>query len=324
MENPAHPEGSRNHRYEQEIHSSRRQDLPGAEVNVAKLALRIGAAVRCKDQCYVKLTRLVVDPQTKQVTNLIVEKGLLLKQERVLPLSMVERVTGQEICLRIVSDQLTRCAEYRKVGLRKAAPDSPAALSVAIATSSLDPASNPGAPVHRRCRHQGVAAGRAVLGQGAAVHNRHKVLGYLELVVVDNENIQITQLIVRMGTFFPGYVVIPREAIGDIEDQDILISLSEEELAELPRYKPKQAAEILAELHRRLNRRSPSPYQGVNATMEGGILRLFGSVRSKAVRRHAEDHARAIVGVMDVHNELTIHRDTRTEPLMAMHTDVAP
>jgi len=105
------------------------------------------------------------------------------------------------------------------------------------------------------------------------------------------------------------YVVIPGEQIKDIDEQAVFVEVSEEELAALPRYKPRPANEILADLHARLHQEWPPVFEEVNATLAGGILGLIGRVHNNALRYRAESSARTIEGVLDVQNDLVVDPD---------------
>jgi osmotically-inducible protein OsmY/sporulation protein YlmC with PRC-barrel domain len=290
---------------------------------MAKLDLHIGAQVHCKDQHCGKLVKLVVDPQTQQVTDLIVEKGLLLKQDRVLPIATVERVTEQEICLNIRSHELSNYPEYHQVEIKEPASPEHAYSSATTLGPGLGTISERVVPMVRRRVHQGIAAGTTVIGHGTGVENPHKTLGHVDHVVVDTQTGQMAQLILRHGNFFPEYVVIPAAQIKDVDEQNVFVSVGDAELPALARYKPRPAAEVLAEAHDRLNETWPSPFAGVHATMEGGVLQLMGSVRSKPLQYHAEEHVRGIEGVIDVQNELVIDPDLQTETPAEDRTDVA-
>lgn len=289
---------------------------------MAKLDFHIGAQVHCTDQHWGKLVKLVVDPQTQQVTDLIVEKGLLLKEDRVLPITTVERVTEQEICLNIRSNEVAAYPEYHQVTIKEPASDGSTYSSATMLGPGLAPISERVVPMVRRRVHQGIAAGKAVIGPGTEVENPRKTLGHVDHVVVDTQTGQISQLVLRSGTFFPEYVVIPAERIQDVDEQDVFVTASDEELAQLPRYKPRPAAEILAELNERLNETWPSPFAGVQATVEGGVLRLTGHVRSKPLLYHTEEHARAVEGVIDVENELVVAPDTQIETPAKSQPDI--
>lgn len=279
---------------------------------MAKLDLHIGAQVHCKDQHCGKLAKLVVDPQTQQVTDLIVKKGLLLTQDWVLPITTVERVTEQEICLNIRNHELGDYPEYHQVEIKEPAPDAQAYPSATTLGPGLGAVNERAVPMIRKRIHQGITGGKAVIGHDTGVENLHRTLGHVDHVVVDTETGQMTQLVLSSGGLFPEYVVIPAEQIKDVDEQDVLVTVGSEELAALPRYTSRPAAKILAELHERLNETWPSPFAGVTATMEGGILQLMGHVRSTTLRYHAEEHARAVEGVIDVQNDLIVDPHLQT------------
>jgi hypothetical protein len=74
--------------------------------------LTIGAHVYCADGKFGKLTRVAIEPDTWQVTDLIVEEGFLLKCSRVFPISLVSSATGEEIHLSIGEDALASFQQY--------------------------------------------------------------------------------------------------------------------------------------------------------------------------------------------------------------------
>jgi hypothetical protein len=80
---------------------------------LAKLDFNIGSKVRCKDGNCGRLLKVVMDLDTETLTDLVVQEGLLLKTDRVVPAVLVERATEEEIHLLINSDQLQGYPEYR-------------------------------------------------------------------------------------------------------------------------------------------------------------------------------------------------------------------
>lgn len=58
--------------------------------------------------------RVVLDPKTKEVTHLIVRKGLLLTKDRVLPIDLVNTSDGKYITLTINAKQVDELSEYEE------------------------------------------------------------------------------------------------------------------------------------------------------------------------------------------------------------------
>jgi len=281
-------------------------DLEG---KMAKLDLNIGAQVHCKDQHCGKLIKLVVDPEPQQITDLIVEKGLLLKHDRVFPLSTIALIRDNAIYLNLQNDELSNYAEYHEHESQESAPGAKGEAYATMLTPGFGPVvETHTVPMIRTRIYEGIAPGRIVIGQGTVVENLHQTLGHVDHVVVDGQNGQITHLIMQRG-FLAESVVIPAEQIGEIDKQAVFVAVSEQELAALTRYKPRSADEILADLYDGLQKEWPPVFEDVHATLEGGILRLTGRVHSDVLRYRAQSAVRTIEGVIDVQNDLVVDSD---------------
>ena len=78
-----------------------------------KFDFNIGATVHCKNGKCGKLQKIVVDPESMEVTDLIVSKGLILTEDRVVPVSDVDRATEDYVMLSVNDTQLEEYPEYR-------------------------------------------------------------------------------------------------------------------------------------------------------------------------------------------------------------------
>lgn len=156
----------------------------------------------------------------------------------------------------------------------------------------------------RKRLREGIATGKAVIGRKTVVDNLQGVLGYVDHIVIDVQSGKIAQLVMRKGVF-PDYVIIPQEEIREVSDDKVYVTLSSEELAALPRYHPRNDAEIQTEVERRLQEGWPA-FSGVAATSEGGSVRLTGYVKSKTLAYHAAELVQPVDGVVDVQNDLVV------------------
>jgi hypothetical protein len=82
---------------------------------VNKLNLNVGARVYCHDGKCGRLAYLVVEPQRRQVTHIIVEQGFLQKHFRLLPISIVEQATTGDVYLKVGDEELATFPEYQPV-----------------------------------------------------------------------------------------------------------------------------------------------------------------------------------------------------------------
>jgi uncharacterized protein YrrD len=297
---------------------------------MAAFDFHIGAQVHCTDGRCGKLVKLVVDPKTQQVTDLIVEKGFLLRKDRVLPVSTVAQIVGDEIHLQISSNQMSDFNEYHEVTVTEPAPD---AGSYRGTSNNMGGAySEPYVPMIRRRLREGIATGKTVIDRGTEVENLEKVLGHVDHVIVNSETDAISHIVVRSG-FFAEYRVIPVEKVEDIGN-DIFVLISREEFQAMPSYEPATGNESLVEeressmLETEPLTLAPNQQQGdvggrisralaedartrqfvIEAICDRGTVTLQGQVDSPATRNAAEEIARSQPDVHTVVNELTIAR----------------
>ena len=271
-----------------------------------RLDLTLGTQIACTDQSSGKLVEIVVDPATKQVTDLVVQKGLLPKQAWVAPLAAVERVTSHAIHLHLHSDELNTYPEYHTTDLSEPAAGGAqtpgASHSPALGQSAESPA-----PMVRKGLREGLVTGRTVISAKTAVRTQQGDVGTLDHVIIDAESGHIAQLVIRKG-FFPKNFMIPHEVIAQISADAILLTLSSEEIAVLPQVQSRRDDEVLTELQQRLQEGWPA-FTGVMATCEAGSIHLTGYVRSKPLWYHAAELAQLVAGVTDVQNDLIVDPD---------------
>lgn len=292
---------------------------------MTKFHFNIGAEVHCKDGHYGKLLKVVVDPHTERVTDLIVEKGFLLKTDRVVPVSAVESTTDDEIHLSITGDKLEDYPEYREIEFRKpAAGWIPAkqyraeeVLHYASRYGVIPP--QPVVPMVRKRLHEGISPDLAVLERGTPVRNVEGEIGEVNHVLVDSESGEITHLVVDPGLFSHS-LVLPISMVEEVGEESIYVEAIQEELKELSRYTPRADADILAELQDRLEA-APFDFSGVKAVLGNGIARLTGVVPDVATKRHAEATARSVEGVIDVENALAADTAVAAQVTAALATD---
>lgn len=68
---------------------------------MAKLDFNVGSKVHCRDGNCGKPLKVVMDPDTETITDLIVREGLVLTTDRVVPAVLVEQATKEEVQLEV-------------------------------------------------------------------------------------------------------------------------------------------------------------------------------------------------------------------------------
>ena len=271
---------------------------------------KIGTDVYCLDGKAGKLIKVVLDHHSHRITDLIVEKGLLVKQDRVIPVEAVQWVNENGILLSISSREMANYPEYREVEF---AISEPAVLEELgykyVPGDSLTWAARYGFPVEsyrpaikERVR-EGVDPDRALIGRGTRVIGHDGTAGYIDHLLVDDKSGEISHLVVRQG-LLPSQLVIPMEMVERIEDESVYVRASREELEGLKQYTARTDARILAELKDQLAALKDIDLSQLQISLVNGLVKLAGPLGSSASQRVLQV-AEGIEGVVGVENQMT-------------------
>jgi hypothetical protein len=292
---------------------------------MAKFDFKIGARVRCNDGSCGKLVKVVVDPESGQVTELIVEKGHLLTTARIVPVALVEEAMEEETYLSAVSSQFEDLPEYQEEEISVPAPgweraEQRRAEQTTYYASLHDLAFERAfVPTIRHRIQKGISPERSVVERGMPVNNLEKTIGQVDHVLVDRHSLEITHLVVDPGLLGHS-LVMPIAMVQEIAEDELCVEATDQELGLLPRYTPRDEAEVLADLQRRLV--STSFDSGdVKATFNNGALRLTGVVPDVQAKRRAGVIARSLQGVIEVENDLVTDTSIVAHVIDALSTD---
>lgn len=290
----------------------------------AKLHFVIGTRVYCTDGDCGRLSKVVVDPHTQRVTDLIVEKGFLLTTDRVLPIDLVNRASAEGIYLTLSGKELKDYPEYREIEFKEPAPGVQAGEynrgDVRCWQNQYSLAcEEPVIPMVRRRVREGVSSELAVIERGTPVKNAQGTVGYVDHVLVSPKSGEITHLVIRKG-LVPYYPILPVSEVQEVSDEAVTIDLMDEQIKGFVRYKSRDADDVKVEWLDRMARLG-FDLSHIDISVEGSIVRLTGWVPSVAAKRHAEAIARSIEGVVDVEDLLDTDIAIQTRVLNALLTD---
>lgn len=285
---------------------------------------KIGANVFCTDEQIGKLIKVAVDPHTRRVTDLVIEKGLFSKEDRVIPVEVVEQAEGNEIRLAISSQELKDYPIYRETDFVLSQPELLRELGYRPG-ESLEWSLRYGIPsqpilprIHERV-HEGVAPERPVIGRGTRVCNASETIGYIDHLLVD-ESGRITQLVVRRG-LLPFQAIIPMNLVKRVSNGSIYVKATRKELAEMGRFTPRADADIIAEVRDRLQEATAFDFSRIKVSILDGVVQLFGSVINGRAREQANQIARTVAGVLAVESNLMTDAEIEANITSALLTD---
>lgn len=285
---------------------------------------KIGTDVYCTDGKAGKLIKVVLDPHNHRVTDLVVEKGLLVKQDRVIPVEAIQELREDSIMLSIGSQEMANYPEYREVEFTISEPAVLQEMGYRFEPGeSLTWAARYGFPVEayrpaikERVR-EGVDPDRKLIGRGTQVFNQDRTIGYIDHLLIDEKTSEISHLVIRQG-LLPSQLVIPMDMVERIEDESVYVPASREELEGLKQYTARTDARILAELNDRLAALKDIDLSQLKISLVNGLVKLAGPVEISASQR-VQQVAQGIEGVVGVENQMTTPDDFHSEGGTAMN-----
>jgi uncharacterized protein YrrD len=270
--------------------------------------LRIGADVVCQDGQCGKLLKVVVDPEQGQISDLIVEKGFLLKEDRIIPLGMVEKTTPEEIQLSLTSEELEAFEPYQEFAFEMISPEEGEDFSegdVVMYSPMITPygsVAGPFLPAVRRLVQDGLEEDQQVIKRGTPVANREQQLGVVDHVLVDRDTGRIGHLVLDPEALDHA-VILPFSEVEELQRDQVVVNIPAGQLDELPRYRPPEETAVVEKLNALFEEQAPD-FKGLEAALQEGIVKLSGVVPGISDKRRAESEVRSLAGVVDVDNQL--------------------
>jgi len=202
-----------------------------------------------------KVDRVVIDPNSKEVTHLVIRKGFLLVEDKVLPISLVASADADRVQLRQDAGNLEELpifeetsyipldqsdaiqADYREGNAK------PLYWYPSADFSSLGRAGMWGIPVtgydapYAAETHQNIPPDTVALEAGANVVSADgKHVGDLEAVLTDPSTDRATHLIIKEGLLLKEKKLVPVEWISRVEENQIHLSVGSQTIDRLRKY----------------------------------------------------------------------------------------
>lgn len=190
----------------------------------------LGTTVYCDDEACGKLSKIVIDPKNWQVTELVVEEGLLLKRARVFPRALVVKGTHEEVFLLETTDNLHTYPEYRETVIERAVDENFEVTEIIQGSPHGLSTSSPPLPVIRETIIEGVAEHLAVFDSGTTIKATDTAVGTLRGVAATKAHGLVTHLLVHKGTIFTEEFWLPTSKVDHFGDGHIALELSRDEV----------------------------------------------------------------------------------------------
>jgi uncharacterized protein YrrD len=198
-----------------------------------------------------RINRFVLDPATGEVTHVVIQKGWLFPEDKVVPIAMVGAATDERVLLNQKAEDFddlppfeeTHYVELNEEDLARGGP-SPYRYAPAYywyPPSGLIggyPAMGPGfygLPPLETTRN--IPADTVPLREGADVMSSNgEHVGDVERLVVDRDSNRATHFVISAGLLFKERKLIPANWVKSVEEEKVYLSVPSRVLERLPEY----------------------------------------------------------------------------------------
>jgi uncharacterized protein YrrD len=196
------------------------------------------------------ISRVVIDTRTRDVTDLVVERGgLLSPEEKVIPVGLVDLEKADRITLRETNQEVEDLPDYETTNF--VAADQPGVGPENIDIAYWYPPVNPqiqmpmaGAfhgdiPEQVTHTETSIPEGRIAISEGAQVVSADgKHIGNVEQVITDSQSNTTTHFVIGKGFLLKEYKLVPAQWVNGVQEERIVISVDAELINRLPDYNP--------------------------------------------------------------------------------------
>lgn len=196
-----------------------------------------------------RIDRVVLDPHTDEVAGVVVRKGFLFTEDKVVPIDLVFQAFEDRVTLRQgIGDTLKNLATFEEthyIPLEDVAARAPTVdyarslywyppIGMGAAYAGTYPLPIPHYWVET---DQNIPEGTIALKEGARViSNDEKHVGNVERVFVDSKTDKITHFLISQGLFFKARKIVPTNWVDKVTEDEVYLLVSSELLNSLHDY----------------------------------------------------------------------------------------
>lgn len=207
------------------------------------------------------IERVILNPRTRDVTGVVIRKGLLLKKDKVIPISMIQDTEGDEVHLRpfpskIDLDSLPDYEETHYVmnserDLRRTVNQSNQAQSLfwyppapppgglnypGFDNSNYVAGAGVGEPFAKEIEYN-IPEGDIAIKEGAKVTTLDgKTAGTVTKILTGPQSDHVSHFVISHGALHQDHLMVPIHWVDHVSDDEVMLAVSSEILDELPKY----------------------------------------------------------------------------------------
>jgi uncharacterized protein YrrD len=197
------------------------------------------------------IDRIVIDPQTKEVTHVVVQKGFLFTEDKVVPLSLVGPSTEDRVTLREDAGDLERLPDFKETHyVWKGEEETRTAQEAGYALPLYwyPPVNTvwwyPGYHGYAKSPYvlkteRNIPEGTVALEEGAkALSSDGEHVGDVERVFTEPQENRATHLLLSQGLLLKQRKLVPTRWVTHVFEDEVHLAVGSHLLDALPEYQP--------------------------------------------------------------------------------------
>jgi uncharacterized protein YrrD len=195
--------------------------------------------------------RVVLDPRTKEVSHIVVKKGILFTSDKVVPISLIGPAEGDRLMLREDAGDLERLPDFEsthylaaevpvdQVARKRSDRGSiywypPTGADWPTGSYDFTPSTS---PLYVTEKTRNIPEGTIALKEGAhVISSDGEHVGNIERVFTKSPEEQITHLLISRGLILKEEKLVPVAWVASVEDESVHLAVSANYVEGLPEY----------------------------------------------------------------------------------------
>jgi uncharacterized protein YrrD len=197
------------------------------------------------------IDQVVMDPQTKEVTHIVVRKGFLFTEDKIVPISLIASADEDAIHLREDAGDLYLLPPFEEThyvlldDLERGAtnyPDVPSLYWLPPAGGWLGyPEGFAYPPPYPVQTTRNIPEGTVALHEGAEVYSSNdELLGHVEEILTDSPTDRASYFVMSSGILLPSKRLVPMTWVQDIYEDRLVLNVGKAMVEQLREYHPAQ------------------------------------------------------------------------------------
>lgn len=227
---------------------------PLLDMKELSMQINTGANVYAYDGEHIgDISRVVIDPDTKAITHIVVEKGFLFTDDKVVSVDLVARASEDGVTLTPNAQELDEFPTFEETHYvptewARTPPPEPAYAARTVYwyppvgswnTFGVNSTYPPGP--YLRSEERNIPEGTVALKEGASIMDRNgEHVGDLDRIYTDTQSDRATHLLISKGFLLKEERLIPTTWISKVKEDEVHLSVDAQFIDELPEFEPQR------------------------------------------------------------------------------------